>query len=137
MKMTKEKNLEKLNAGDFKIEHEEFCNCQFDWDIRDGGQLNDGVEGNERGESINNEIHEARRRAALISWLMENNYYLDRDDKRGFANEYTMILRESRVEESPISLEAAEKWADEYLYRGDAITAAFVSFKMEYNNLYT
>lgn len=175
--------INKIEAGEYKIEHEEDCSCRIDWDIDGNGELREDVdsdccwEGNilyigdeaiaqsiryeeskvlvdgidrddipeeiwgemrmgevvERGESQNCDTHEANRREALIDWLMESNYILGRDDGRGFANEYTMILREvAEGETAPeITEEKAEEWADQFLYRGDAATEAFVGFRLE------
>ena len=180
--MKREQIISKIEAGEYKIEHEEDCNCTFDWDIRDD-QLDDGVDADEcweglilyvedeaiaqsirydrsevlvkelsrydipdeiwdkmkmsemveRGDSPNNDTHETNRRDALIDWIMEGNYILDRNDERDFANEYTMILREvPEGETAPeITREAAEKWADQFLYTGDAATAAYNGFRLE------
>ncbi len=174
--------INKIEAGEYEIKHEEECGCQFDWDIR-GVELTDGVEsdccweGNilyigdeaiaqsiryegsevlvdgidredipeqiwdemrmgemvERGESPNCDAHKANSREALIDWLMESNYILNRDDERGFANEYVMILREvAEGDTAPeITREAAEEWADQFLYLGDAATEAFNGFRLE------
>ena len=82
----------------------------------------------EQGESGSPECHDANVREELIRYLMEGKYLLDRDDCRGFANEYTMILREPADGETAIiTREDAEEWADDYLYAGDAATAAYVS----------
>jgi hypothetical protein len=82
----------------------------------------------ERGEIVNHKHHE-RRREALIAFLMEGDYELGKDSERGFANEYTMTLRPVA---SPIEVtrEEAERWADDYLYSGDAATEAFVGFAL-------
>jgi hypothetical protein len=82
-----------------------------------------------QGESANCPDHDARRREALIDWLGGCGYILDRDDERGFANEYTMILREaSEGDESTLT---AEEWADQYLYAGDSATQAYNGFRVE------
>lgn len=174
--------INKIAAGEYRIEHAEDCSCRIDWDIDSNGDLREDVdsdccwEGNilyvsdeaiaqsiryngsevlvdidrgdipdeiwdemrmsemvEHGESPNCDTHEANRREALIDWLIESNYILDRDDSRGFSNEYTMVLREvAEGETAPeITREAAEAWADEYLYSGDAATEAYVGFRLE------
>jgi len=89
----------------------------------------------QRWETGNPAVHDARRRDALIAFLMEGGYELARDDERGFANEYTMILRElpDGVFVS-VTREEAEAWADAFLYRGDQSTEAFVGFRMESMN---
>lgn len=88
----------------------------------------------QRWETGNPVVHEERRREALIAFLMEGGYELARDDERGFANEYTMILRElpDGVFVS-VNREEAEAWADAFLYRGDQSTEAFVGFRLETN----
>lgn len=175
--------INKIEAGEYKIEHEEDCGCRIDWEIDANGELIEEIdsdccwEGNilyigdeaiaqsiryegsevlvdgidrddipddiwdemrmgemvERGQSPNCDTHEANLREALIDWIMESNYVLDREDERGFANEYTMILREvAEGETAPaITREAAEEWADRFLYRGDAATEAFNGFRLE------
>lgn len=96
------------------------------WDAMDvGGDIV------ERGDSGNCASHDANRRDALISYLLECGYVLERDDEQGFANCYTMILREPKPGEvytPPTEAEAAE-WADGYLYSGDAATEAYNSFR--------
>lgn len=82
-----------------------------------------------RGDEANGE-HARKMRDTLVEWLMEGNYELDRDDERGFANEYTMILREVN-EPVEITKQQAEKWADDYLYSGDAATDVFVGLRIE------
>lgn len=49
--------------------------------------------GIQRWETGNPAVHNTRRREALIAFLMEGGYGLARSNERGFANEYTMILR--------------------------------------------
>lgn len=93
-------------------------------DIQDEMRMSEMVE---QGDSPNCDVHESSKRTSLIQWLMDNNYELDRDDQRGFANEYTMILRDS---ESKPTLEQATDWADDYLYAGDAATKANVGFEL-------
>lgn len=82
----------------------------------------------ERGEIVNRK-HHARKREALVHFLMEGHYEPGRDNLLGFGNEYLMFLRRT---ETPIqvSREEAEKWADAYLYYGDAVTQAFVYFEL-------
>lgn len=76
--------------------------------------------------------HDKHRRDALIDWLMEGNYELDRDYERGFGNEYTMILRElPSGKTTKIDRADAEGWADDYLYAGDAATESYVAFRLE------
>lgn len=175
--------INKIEVGEYKIEHAEDCSCCISWEINANGELVEDIdsdccwEGNilyvgdeaiaqniryegsevlvdgidrddipeeiwdgmrmgemlERGESPYCDTHEADRREALIDWLVESNYILDRDDDRGFANEYIMILREvAEGETAPeITREKAEKWADQFLYRGDAATEAFNGFRLE------
>ena len=91
----------------------------------------------ERGESANNDTHEAHRRESLIYWLNElvdEGYRLMRDNDRGFANEYTVILVSPKTDPDEIGDDwdelDAEKWADEYLYNGDAATEAYNSAKV-------
>jgi len=74
--------------------------------------------------------HYTRRREALVAWLMQGNYDLDRDDERGFGNEYTVILRPV---DTPVTIthERAERWADDYLYKGDAATQSYVSLSIQ------
>jgi hypothetical protein len=179
--------INKIEKGEYKIEHASECGCVFDWSIiknnpysgrdelDDGRDVDECWEGMrlivddewiavrerftetrtvfvdglgeddipdeiwdkmgmsavaERGESGDGEQHDYRRRASLIDWLMEGNYSLDRDDQRGFANEYTMILR---ANDQPVEItpERAAEWADDYLYAGDAATEAFVGLRIE------
>lgn len=85
----------------------------------------------QRGESANCPEHESNRREGLIDWLMEQDEYeLDKDDKRGFANEYTVILRRSDNPDATIR-DQAVKWADAYLYAGDAATDAYIGLRVE------
>lgn len=102
----------------------------IDEDILDAMRMSDILG---PGESSNNDRHEERRRDELIDYLMECGYILDEDEERGFANEYTMILREPEEggEEVTTTREEAEKWADSYLYCGDAATEAFNGFRFE------
>jgi hypothetical protein len=82
-----------------------------------------------RGESPNN-MHENQRREELIKYLMECGYILEEDEERGFANEYTSILREPEYcEEVTTTREQAEKWADSFLYSGDGATEAYNGFR--------
>jgi hypothetical protein len=178
--LTRETILSAIASGDYEIEHEQDCNCSFDWHV-DQGTLSDGCDGNEcwegnilyvagesiaqhvryesremltklineddipdeiwskmcmsdmceRGDSVNCQRHEDRRREALVDWLMDQDEYeLDEDDERGFANEYVMILRRSDKPED-ITREQAVKWADAYLYAGDAATEAYVGVRIE------
>lgn len=83
----------------------------------------------EQGDSGCSPTHD-RRRESLIGFLMNCGYELDRDDDRGFANEYTMILRDTG-EEVENSEEDAEAWADDFLYDGDPTTEAYVRFRFE------
>jgi len=84
----------------------------------------------ERGKSANPECHERRRKEALIEYLCDCGYELDRDSNRGFANEYAMILRDTGVRHEP-TLGDFANWADEFLYSGDAATESFVNFRFE------
>ena len=90
-----------------------------------------------RGESPNNDTHERNRREALIDWLndlVDEGYRLMRDNDRGFANEFTVILVSPGTDPEEIDDDwdeiSAEKWADEYLYNGDAATEAYNSAKV-------
>ena len=47
----------------------------------------------DQGESPNCDTHETKRREALINWLMVGEYDISRDNIRGFANEYSIILQ--------------------------------------------
>jgi hypothetical protein len=49
--MTRTEIIKKLEAGEYRIEHEENCYCSFFWDIR-GGQIDDGADGNECWEGM-------------------------------------------------------------------------------------
>lgn len=80
------------------------------------------------GEAAN-AAHESKMRETLIDWLMEGDYSLSRDNLRGFANEYDMVLTETS-EPVTVTREQAESWADDYLYRGDAATEAFVGLQI-------
>lgn len=98
-------------------------------DIWDKMSMSDMVE---RGESANNDTHERNRREALIEWLdqmCDDGYRLWRDNERGFANEFTVILVSPDADPDDIDDEwdelTAEEWADEYLYNGDAATEAY------------
>ena len=86
------------------------------------------------GETIKkatDEQYETFRREALVEYLMDCGYELDRDDNRGFANEYTMILRDTGDRPEEPTEDEAEEWADAFLYSGDAATESFVNFKFE------
>lgn len=78
---------------------------------------------------VGNQEHDRKMRETLIDWLMTGDYSLAKDDERGFANEYTMILTETS-ESVTVTREQAEAWADDYLYRGDAATEAFVGLRI-------
>jgi len=181
--MERNKVIQSLEAGNFKVMPISNCDCRFDWHI-EGGKLVDGFDEDacfegfalvvdevivaertrynapnffvnglseqdipkgiweqmqpptvvQRWETGGPPEHDARRREALIAFLMEGGHELARDDERGFANEYTMILREppDGVFVS-VTREEAEAWADAFLYRGDATTEAFVGFRLETN----
>ena len=167
--------LEKIESGDYQIEHDKNCGCTFSWEINRSGELIDNVDGNECWQGMvlyvvgidepiaqtiqyehcevlaegldeddipdeiwdamkidgdeTNPAHENSRRDSLIDWLLNSDYILDRDDDRGFANEYTMILRDpAEDDESTLS---AEEWADCFLYDGDSATVAYTSFRHE------
>ncbi len=103
-------------------------------EIWDKMRMSDMVE---RGESANNDTHEANRRESLVYWLnglADKGYRLMRDNDRGFANEYTVILVSPKTDPDEIGDDwdelDAEKWADEYLYNGDAATEAYNSAKV-------
>jgi hypothetical protein len=175
--------IEALEAGNYKIEHEEDCGCSFDWRINRGnieeiGEGNECWEGNilyigdemiaqsiryqgrdiltpeiseddipdeiwdemgisdmvEQGESANNDTHERNRRDSLVDWLnglVAQGYRLMRDNDRGFANEYTIILVRPNTDDGETGVcwdeIDAEQWATDYLYDGDAVTEAFNS----------
>ena len=85
----------------------------------------------EQGETGNPKCHDTFRREALVEYLMDCGYELDRDDNRGFANEYTMILRDTGDRSEEPTADEAEEWADAFLYSGDAATESFVNFKFE------
>jgi hypothetical protein len=181
--MTRQDIITALEAGEYRIEHAEDCNCSFDWSI-DGDSITDNAsedecwEGNvlhvreemiaasirygeshtltdlinaddipdeiwdamrmsdmvQQGESANSDTHESRRRDALVDWingLIDEGYRLMRDNDRGFANEYTVILIRPNTDPDEIGDDwdelTPEHWADEYLYSGDAATEAYNS----------
>ena len=84
-----------------------------------------------QGESPNCDAHETTRREALINWLMVGEYDISRDNIRGFANEYSVILRSRRKPKKNISRKAAIRWATDILYRGDAATEAHNTVRIE------
>lgn len=184
--MKKEEIIAALEAGNYKIEHREDCNCSFDWHI-EGNGIDDGCDGNEcwegnilvvggediaqhirydrsevltdlidaddipdaiwdemrmsdmveQGESANNDTHERNRRNALIEWLeqlISDGYSLMRDNERGFANEFTVILVSPDANPDDIDDDwdelTAEEWADDYFYTGDAATQDFSGCKV-------
>jgi len=84
-------------------------------------------------DEITGEAHESKRKESLVDGLKDlisDGARLYRDNERGFANEYTVILvmPGAKLEDENIEdwdeLER-EVWADEYLYSGDAATQAF------------
>ncbi len=107
-----------------EIKKGKICGCEISWRII-SGQLEHDVDCDYCDET---ESHDYTVMEALVDFLMRGDYALDRDDRRGFANEYTMILRECS-ERQEISREDAESWADGYLYGGDDATKAYVGFK--------
>ncbi len=185
--MKKQKIIEALAAGNYKIEHREDCNCLFYWDI-DGDTITDNCQGNEcwegnvlivageeiaesirydtsrvltneidsddipdeiwdemgmsdmveQGDSANNDTHERNRRDALICWLeqlvTDDKYRLMRDNERGFANEFTVVLVSPDADPDDIGDDwdelTVEEWADQYLYSGDAATQDFSGCKV-------
>lgn len=46
MSLTPDEIIEKIEAGEYEIRHEEDCCCQFDWNIV-GDELLDGASGDE------------------------------------------------------------------------------------------
>jgi hypothetical protein len=84
----------------------------------------------ERGETGNPDCHEARRKEALVEYLMDCGYELDTNYNRGFANEYTMVLRRTKEPTYPTH-EEADAWAESFLYSGDAATESFVNFRYD------
>lgn len=87
----------------------------------------------ERGESANNDTHERNRRDSLIEWLtgmVEDGYRLMRDNERGFANEFEVILVSPDEVDADWDTLTPEQWADEYLYNGDAATEAYNSARV-------
>ena len=91
----------------------------------------------QRGESSNNDQHEANRRESLVAWLEElvgEGYRLMRDNDRGFANEYQVILVSPETDPDEVGEDwdelDAETWANEYLYNGDAATEAYNSARV-------
>lgn len=96
-------------------------------DIIDRCRLTEVIE---QGESGYSESHDANMLESLVDYLEGCGYELDKDDGRGFANEYTMILRDTgNIVKN--SREDCEKWAMDYLYAGDASTQAFVGFSFQ------
>ena len=90
-----------------------------------------------QGESPNNDTHEANRRDSLIEWLetlIVDGYRLMRDNERGFANEFTVVLVSPDADADAIGDDwdelTAEEWADQYLYRGDAATQDYSGCKV-------
>ena len=85
-----------------------------------------------RGETGNSPSHDANRKSSLVEFLMDSGYILEKDEERGFGNEYTMVLREPNKDEKvETAEEEAESWADDFLYAGDAPTEAMVGFRFE------
>ena len=79
---------------------------------------------------VNPASHDNNLRETLIDFVLDNNYICGRDDCRGFANEYTCTLQErSSDDKGETTQEEAGEWADAYLYKGDAATTAYVSFR--------
>jgi len=99
-------------------------------EIWDTMRMSDTVQ---QGDSADNDTHERNRRDALVDWLTElvadDGYRLMRDNDRGFANEYTVILVSPDADPDDIDDDwdelTPEQWADEYLYNGDAATEAY------------
>lgn len=82
------------------------------------------------------EDHDERSKKALIEFLEEKQsegLKLMRNNERGFANEYECILVSpesvEEINEDWDELEP-EEWASEFLYKGDAMTQAFNSFRL-------
>jgi hypothetical protein len=187
LKMDRKEIIAALQAGNYKIEHREDCNCSFDWSI-EGDTITDNCYGNEcwegkvlivggeeiaesirydasrvliddlgdddipddiwdemrmsdmveQGDSANNDTHESNRRDALICWLeqlvADDKYRLMRDNERGFANEFVVILVSPDADPEDIDDDwdelTVEEWADQYLYSGDAATQDFSGCKV-------
>ncbi len=80
--------------------------------------------------------HEEAVEKSLIEFLEEKEsegYNLMRDNLDGFANQYTCVLVSSdsidEIDEDWDEL-TPEEWASEFLYKGDAATQAYNSFKL-------
>lgn len=102
----------------------------IDEEIVDQMQISDMVE---RGESANNDAHEAKAKAALIDFLTDQiaaGARLYRDNERGFANEFTSIIVRADSDVEPgddWEEQSPEEWADDYYYSGDAATESYTS----------
>jgi hypothetical protein len=91
----------------------------------------------EQGDSGNGETHDNNLRNTLIDWLSERvdeGYKLMRDNERGFANEFTVLLVSPGADADEIDEDwdtlTPEAWAREYLYSGDAATQAYNGCKV-------
>jgi hypothetical protein len=99
-------------------------------EIWDAMRMSDMVQ---QGDSTNTDTHDRIRRDTLVDWLAwlvtDNGYRLMRDNDRGFANEYTVILVSPDADPDDIGddwdILTPEQWADDYLYNGDAATEAY------------
>ena len=103
-------------------------------DIWDDMAMSDVVE---QGDSPDCDAHEIARKSTLIEWLdkmVTDGYRLMRDNERGFANEYTVLLVSPDADADDIDDDwdtlSTEDWADEYLYAGDAATTAHNSVRV-------
>ena len=79
------------------------------------------------GDDIDNDIHNDRKRDALIDFIIDNGYGCRIDHPRDFANEYTCVL----IEGGQATQEDAEAWADSYLANGDDATKMYIGFSFE------
>ena len=118
---------EVIRFGEKQVLVNGLSNCDIPDEVRDQMRTSDFVEAGDTGNSA---IHDLRKREALIEWLMDAGFELDRDMERGFANEYTMILR-ATAQPMTHSRQDVENWVDRFLYSGDAAAQAFVGFRLE------
>jgi hypothetical protein len=103
-------------------------------EIWDEMRMSDMVE---PGESVNNDTHERNRRATLIEWLtqlVDEGYSLKRDNERGFANEFSVILVSPDADPDEINDDwddlTIDEWANDFFYCGDAVTQDFSGHKV-------
>jgi hypothetical protein len=103
-------------------------------EIWDEMRMSDMVE---QGDSANNDTHERRRKDALIEWLTQlvaDGYELKRNNERGFANEFSVVLVSPDADPDEIDDDwddlTVDEWADGYFYSGDAATQDFSGHKV-------